>query len=166
MKYSCHVYNNFIWFWYDLHGTNPCWRCFQQNYRGVVFCAEMKVLQMSWNFLMIFLEQKRPPKLCGRSRRATRRAQPTRACPGALVSCGGCGPPFALILSPRNHIYSKIILHKFLSHLDFVWYGFSTKQKHATNRNWHWALDQYVSPKNNIKVAKSIWKLYNIGMEQ
>ena len=24
-------------------------------------------------------------------------------------------------------------------------------QKHATNRNWHWALDQYVSPKNSIK---------------
>ena len=23
MKYACHVYNNFIWFWYDLHGTNP-----------------------------------------------------------------------------------------------------------------------------------------------
>ena len=22
-KYSCHVYNNFIWFSYDLHGTNP-----------------------------------------------------------------------------------------------------------------------------------------------
>ena len=34
--------------------------------------------------------------------------------------------------------------------------GFLRNIKHATKRNWHWALDQYVSPKNNIKVAKSI----------
>ena len=39
---------------------------------------------------------------------------------GAQVSCGGCGPPFALIPPPKNHIYSKIIYHKFLSRLDFV----------------------------------------------
>ena len=40
-------------------------------------------------------------------------------------------------------------------------------KKHATDRNWHWALDQYVRPKNNIKSCqKSIWKLNNIGMEQ
>jgi hypothetical protein len=44
MKYSCHVYNNFIWFGYDLNGTNLDWHCFQQNYLGVVFCAEIKVL--------------------------------------------------------------------------------------------------------------------------
>ena len=30
----------------------------------------------------------------------------------ALVSCGLCGPPFALIPSPKKDIYSKIILHK------------------------------------------------------
>ena len=24
-------------------------------------------------------------------------------------------------------------------------------KKHATNMNWHWALDQYVSPKNIIR---------------
>ena len=29
--------------------------------------------------------------------------------------------------------------------------GFLRNIKHATNRNWHWALDQYVSPKNSIK---------------
>ena len=23
MKYSCHIYKNSIWFWYDLNGTNP-----------------------------------------------------------------------------------------------------------------------------------------------
>ena len=27
----------FTWFWYDLVRTSPDWRCFQQNYRGVVF---------------------------------------------------------------------------------------------------------------------------------
>ena len=90
MKYSCHVYNNFIWFWYDLHGPNPDWRCFQQNYRGVVFYAEMKVLQMSWNFLTIFLEQKRPPKFCGRVRRATRTAQRTRRPWGTWLAPVGC----------------------------------------------------------------------------
>ena len=26
--------------------------------------------------------------------------------------------------------------------------------KLATDRNWHWALDQYVSPKNNMKVVE------------
>jgi len=47
---------------------------------------------MSWNFLRIFLEQKRPWKLRGRARRATRREQPTRvrlACPGGLCSPRG-----------------------------------------------------------------------------
>ena len=40
MKYSCHVYNSFIWFWYDLIITNPDWRCFQQNYHGVIYVQE------------------------------------------------------------------------------------------------------------------------------
>ena len=43
MKYSCHLYNNFIWFWYDLHGTNllthspvpvsvfPLFQCFAEK---------------------------------------------------------------------------------------------------------------------------------------
>ena len=39
---------------------------------------------------------------------------------GALMPCEGCGPPFALIPPPKNHIYSKIILRKILSRLDFV----------------------------------------------
>ena len=62
MKYSRHVYNNFIWFWYDLHGTNPNWRYFQQNYRGVVFCAEIKVLEIGQNFLTIFFGTKETPE--------------------------------------------------------------------------------------------------------
>ena len=38
----------------------------------------------------------------------------------ALVSCGMCGPPFVVIPTPKNHIYSKIILCEILLHLDFV----------------------------------------------
>ena len=38
----------------------------------------------------------------------------------ALVSCALCRPPFAVIPTPKNHIYSKIILRKFLSSLGFV----------------------------------------------
>ena len=30
---------------------------------------------------------------------------------------------------------------------------------HATNRNWHWALDQYVSPKNSIKSCQNYVKV-------
>ena len=32
-------------------------------------------------------------------------------------------------------------------------------QKHATDMNWHWALDQYVSPKNNIKSCQKYMKV-------
>ena len=32
-------------------------------------------------------------------------------------------------------------------------------QKHATDRNWHWALDQYVSPKNSIKSCQKYMKV-------
>jgi hypothetical protein len=38
----------------------------------------------------------------------------------ALVACGHLGYRLALILLPKNHIYSKINLCKFLSRLDFV----------------------------------------------
>ena len=49
---------------------------------------------------------------------APRGAQPTTA--RALVSCGLCGPPFAVIPTPKNHIYSKNNLRQFLSRLDSV----------------------------------------------
>ena len=29
-----------------------------------------------------------------------------------------------------------------------------SNKKQAENRNWHWALDQYVSPKNHIKCCQ------------
>ena len=44
---------------HDLNETNPDWRCVQQNYHGVVFCAEIKVLGMERNFARIFLYNKR-----------------------------------------------------------------------------------------------------------
>ena len=57
----------------------------------------------------------------------------------------------ALIPLPKIHIYSKKISISFYP----VWTPFDMdflrNKKHATNRNWHWALDQYVSPKNSIK---------------
>ena len=37
--------------------------------------------------------------------------------------------------------------------------GFLRNIKHATDRNWHWALDQYVSPKNNIKSCQKYMKV-------
>ena len=61
---------------------------------------------------------------------------PGRACPpGACpLPRGPLGHRLTLILLPKNHIYSKIILRKFLSRLDFVLYGYSTKQKTCNNQ--------------------------------
>ena len=106
MKYSCHIYNNSIWFWYNLIRTNPDWCCFQQNYRGVIFCAEIKVLQMQRNFLTIFLDQKRPPKLRGRTRSLMTRPQGITARPGGhvLLPCGALIAPFRVIPTLKNPV--------------------------------------------------------------
>ena len=56
----------------------------------------------------------------------------SRARPGggrAPLSFGYPGHRFTLILLPKNHKYSKIILRLFLSRLDSVWYWVSAKQK-------------------------------------
>ena len=37
--------------------------------------------------------------------------------------------------------------------------GFLQNIKHAINRKWHWALDQYVSPKNIIKSCQKYMKV-------
>ena len=46
---------------------------------------------------------------------------------------------------------SQIFQKKISVHFYPVWtpfdIGFLRNKKHATDRNWHWALDQYVSPK-------------------
>ena len=90
---------------------------------------------------------------------------PTRAqgAPASLgrgpLSRGHPGHRFALILLPKIHKYSKKISVSFYS----VWTPFDMdflrKKKHATNKNWHWALDQYVSPKNSIKSCQKYMKV-------
>jgi len=86
MKYSCHVYNNVIWFWYDLIRTNPDWRCFQQNnYCALFLCRN----NGSPNVLKIyddFLWTKRDPRS-------------TRAGPG---SGWGGHKPYRRALTPRE----------------------------------------------------------------
>ena len=37
--------------------------------------------------------------------------------------------------------------------MDFLW-----SKKYATNRNWHWALDQYVSPRKSYKLLPKVCK--------
>ena len=50
----------------------------------------------------------------------------SRACP---LPRGPLGHRLVLILPPKNHKYSKIILRPFLSRLDSVWYWVSAKHK-------------------------------------
>ena len=51
---------------------------------------------------------------------------------------------------PKSHIFQKISVSFYrvwtLFDMDFL-----RNKKHATNRNWHWALDQYVNPKKSYK---------------
>ena len=49
--------------------------------------------------------------------------------PWGTLSPGPLGHRLALILLPKNHKYSIIILRPFLSRLDSVWYGSSAKHK-------------------------------------
>ena len=61
--------------------------------------------------------------------------------------------------SQKSYIFQKKISVSFYS----VWTPFDMdilrNKKHATNRNWHWALDQYVSPKNSIKSCQKYMKV-------
>ena len=72
---------------------------------------------------------------------------------------GSLGHRLAWIFLPENHIYSKKISVSFYS----IWTPFDMdilrNKKHATNRNWHWALDQYVSPKNSINSCQKYMKV-------
>ena len=65
---------------------------------------------------------------------------------------------FALIFLPDFPNIPKISSIRFYP----VWIpfdiGFPRNIKHAPNRNWHWALDQYVSPKNSIKSCQKYMK--------
>ena len=68
------------------------------------------------------------------------------------------GHRLALIPLSKIHIYSKKNLRQFYP----IWTPFDMdflrNKKHATNRNWHWAPDQYVSPKNSTKSCQKYMK--------
>ena len=64
---------------------------------------------------------------------------------------GPLGHRLVLIPLRKIHIYSKKISVSFYLVWTLFDMDFLRNKKHATNRNWHWALDQYVSPKNSIK---------------
>ena len=78
---------------------------------------------------------------------------------GRPLPRGPIGHRLALISLPKIHIYSKKISISFYP----IWtpfdMGFLRNIKHATDRNWHWALDQYVSPKNSIKSCQKYVKV-------
>ena len=65
----------------------------------------------------------------------------------------------------RGFFFPKIIYipKKISVSFYFVWTPFDVdilrNKKHATNRNWHRALDQYVSPINNIKSCQIYMKV-------
>ena len=70
---------------------------------------------------------------------------------------GHLGHRFALIFFPDFPNIPKIRSVRFYP----VWTPFDMdilrNQKHATDRNWHWALDQYVSLKNSIKSCQKVY---------
>ena len=64
----------------------------------------------------------------------------------------------------RWFFFPKIINIPKISSIRFypIWTPFDMDilhQKHATDRNWHWTLDQYVSPKNSIKCCQKYMKV-------
>ena len=81
----------------------------------------------------------------------------------------GSGAPPCLVapsgIVSRGFFFPKIInIPKMISFRFYtIWtpfdMGFLRNIKHETNRNWHWALDQYVSPKNNIKSCLKYMKV-------
>jgi len=87
--------------------------------------------------------------------------------PGAHLPPWGAPPSLVIPSSIVSHgfFFPKIIYIPKKISIDFypVWTPFDMdilrNKKHATNRNWHWALDQYVSPKNSIKSCQKYMKV-------
>ena len=109
-----YVYNTFIWFWctlYDLFRTNPDWRCFQQNYRGVVFVQKMKVLGIARNFFAIFSGgnkqhwSEEPSE--GSHLSATSQQGPPTPPRRALMACGAHMAPVDVIPTLKIPIYTE-----------------------------------------------------------
>ena len=71
------------------------------------------------------IERRAPTALQG-GHKPARRTMPPRVCPYGLWAPRA--PPSVDSTSQNSHIFQKN-LRKFLSRLDFVWYGFSMKQK-------------------------------------
>ena len=72
---------------------------------------------------------------------------------GPLEQC------LALIPLPKIHTYSKKISITFYPIWTLFDMDFLRNKKHATNRNQHRALNQYVSPKNSIKSCQKYVKV-------
>ena len=72
---------------------------------------------------------------------------------------GPLGHCLALIPLPKIHIYSRKISTSFYPIWTLFDMDFLRNKKHATNRNWQWALDHYVSPKNSIKSCQKYMKV-------
>ena len=117
----------------------------------------MEIRNSDWTeiFAVIFYQKLaflRPKKGIGR---LTGGPRGSGARPLPRAPLGHC---LALVFLPKNHKYSKNDLRPFYP----VWtpfdMGFLQNIKHATNRNWHWALDQYVSPKNSIKSCQNLYE--------
>ena len=108
-------------------------------------------LRLGWNFNMIcirilaFLRRKKGTnRLTGwprgpRARLPLVGAPPYLVAHSGIVSCWFRFPKF-------TYIPKKIFVRFYPIWTPFDM-DFLQNKKHATNRNWHWALDQYVSPK-------------------
>ena len=98
----------------------------------VSFISGDPKLWLGWNLntisiqILAFLQRKKGINRLTRGPRGW--GAPTWSGRGPL-SHGHLGHRLALILLPKNHKYSKIILRPFLSRLDSVWYWVSAKQK-------------------------------------
>ena len=88
--------------------------------------------------------------------------------PPYKVAMRGRGAPCLVAptgIDSRGFFFPKIIYIPKKISVSFypVWTPFDMgslrNKKHATNRNWHWALDQYVSPKNSIKICQKYMKV-------
>jgi hypothetical protein len=83
MKYSCHVYYSFVWFWctfiwilYDFHRLTywPSDRC-QLLFSACFWFSRKSIsneVQMQWNFLMIFSGRKQTQEASGEQQKSHR----------------------------------------------------------------------------------------------
>ena len=121
----------------------------------------MEICNSDWgeSFAQIFLiklaflrQKKSVNHLTGCPRGSRARLPPWGAPP---ASCPPRAPSRVDSSSHILQIFQKYSPSVFIPS-GFCFMGFLRNIKHATNRNWHWALDQYVSPKNSIKSCQKV----------